>query len=307
MLAVKSRSIRYLAIGLSTLVTEACTKNSSGQETSASAVGPRSFASADVVGFADIPALAEQKAVIRADLKDQFCIHVYKLPMKSDFSKELAILCEAQKPIAGFDQFDRHAALVGDTPRAVRLSLSHGEDGFTSAMFGTVYRVPIVPKWVRSARIPYYMTGASQFSYLKRTGEVTQDQSGELGGDLQFGKWQLSYHADITTPSQTQFSNGLKTELNSFQVQGGNSDIGIGAEHLVEKDNPDFRVYNTTTVTIGNEDKVSSTLITIIRVEVKNNGFPETAEKVISDSATALATHVHDGLMQELAAGNFRQ
>ncbi len=300
-----SRITQLLVIGLALQLGSSCKKASKSSQDSNS--GPRKFVTADAIGFVDVPELKAQSTAIRKDLAEQFCIHVYKLPMKSDFTAELAVLCTDKKPNETFTDFDRHAGLVAGQPRSIKLSLEHKADGYTSALFGTVYRVPIVPKWVRSAKIPYYMTGASEFSYLKREGEVLDDLSDELGGDLQFGKWRLAYKSDIQTPTSSQFSNQLKTELNSFQVHGGNPDIGIGAEHLIGTDNPDYRLYNTTTVTIGNDDNTSSTLITIIRVEVKNNGFPETAEKVISDAATSQATHVHDGLIRELEAGNFRQ
>lgn len=300
-----SNLCQILMAGLALQLSVSCKKSSKSSQDESS--GPRKFAVADVIGFSDVSELKSQTTVIRKELAEQFCTHVYKLPLKSDFTAELAVLCTDKKPNETFSDFDRHAAIVGSQPRSIKLSLEHKADGFTSALFGTVYRVPIVPKWVRSAKIPNYMTGASEFSYLKRQGEVLDDLTDELGGDLQFGKWRLAYKTDVQTPASTQFSNQLNTELNSYQVHGGNPDIGIGAEHLVDTQNPDFRLYNTTTVTIGNDDNASSTLITIIRVEVKNNGFPETAEKVISDLATALATHVHDGLMRELEAGNFRQ
>ncbi len=301
---MRTRNISSALFGMSLLIS--CTQNPSAGKPSS---GTRQFASSDLQGFAEISDLSLQKTEIRSDLKDLFCVHVYKLPLKADFSSELGVLCQDQKPTPSFTDFDRHASLVGSKPRAIRLDLSQGDDGYTRGLFGVVYRVPIQPKWVRSARIPWYMTDTSEFPYLKRSGSVVADSSNDLGGDLQFGKWDLSYHADIQTPAQTSFSNELKTQLNSFQVQGGNSDIGIGTEHLVDASvsgTPDYRVYNTTTITIGNEDKLSSTLITIVRVEVKNNGFPETAAKVISDSVTALATQVHDGLMAELAAGHFK-
>jgi hypothetical protein len=300
-----SRISQLLVVGLALQLASSCKKASKSSEDSSS--GPRKFAAADAIGFADVPELKAQSTAIRKDLKEDFCIHVYKLPLKSDFSAELAVLCTDKKPNETFTDFDRHAALVGGQPRSIKLSLEHKPDGYTSAVFGTVYRVPIVPKWVRSAKVPYYMTSASEFSYLNRQGEVLEDLTAELGGDLQFGKWRMTYKSDIQTPASTQFSNQLKTELNSFQVHGGNPDIGLGSEHMIDIDNPDYRVYNTTTVTIGNDDNASSTLITIIRVEVKNNGFLETAEKIISDSATSQATHVRDGLIRELEAGNFRQ
>jgi len=274
------------------------------KQESESKSGPRSFASAAVQTWDDIAGLEAQPTRIRADLAAQHCVSVYKLPLKSDFAQEFSVLCDQNKVSANFIRLDRYAELVGDKPRSVKLALKHEADGFTEGLFATVYRVPIAPKWVRSAAIPEYMVSASVYDYAKLEGLVTQDLTAELGGDLQFGKWQLKYHTDVQTPDGSSFSTERSTELNSYQVHGGNPDIGIGAEHLIDTLNPSYRFYNTTTITIGNSDG-GSTLITIIRVSVKNNGYPELAEKVISDIASAQASQVRDGLMRELAAGNF--
>jgi hypothetical protein len=266
--------------------------------------GLRSFASAPVQTWAEVGDLSAEPTAIRKELKDIFCVHVYKLPLKSDFNAELAVLCDNKKPNEAFTQIDRYAGRIGSAPRSVKLDLVHEDDGFTRGTYVTVYRVPIAPKWVRSAQIPSYMVATSEFPYVKLEGEVLEDLTDTLGGDLQFGKWRLSYHSDVQTPAQTSFSNDRKTELNSYQVEGGNPDIGIGAEHMIDSGNPDFKYYNTTTITIGNEDG-GSTLITIISLSVRNNGFPELAEQVFSDIASSQASQVHHGLMTEKAAGRF--
>ncbi len=292
----------YARIFLAGIVALAACENKKASETKET--GPRSFASAPVQTWAEVGDLSTVPTAIRADLKDIFCVHVYKLPLKSDFSAELSVLCENKKPKDTFTLIDRYAGLVDDAPRSVKIDLQHEDDGFTRGTYVTVYRVPIAPKWVRSANIPSYMVATSQFPYVKLEGEVKEDLTASLGGDLQFGKWRLAYHSDVQTPAQTSFSNDRNTELNSYQVEGGNPDIGIGAEHLIDGGNPDFKYYNTTTITIGNEDG-GSTLITIIRLAVRNNGFPELAEQVFSDIATSQATQVHHGLMAEKAAGRF--
>lgn len=294
---MKYASILFAALGLFV----ACEKS---KDSATQDEGLRSFASAPVQTWAEVGDLSAEPTAIRKELKDIFCVHVYKLPLKSDFNAELAVLCDNKKPNEAFTQIDRYAGRIGSAPRSVKLELEHEADGFTRGTYVTVYRVPIAPKWVRSAQIPSYMVATSEFPYVKLEGEVLEDLTDSLGGDLQFGKWRLSYHSDVQTPAQTSFSNDRKTELNSYQVEGGNPDIGIGAEHLIDSGNPDFKYYNTTTITIGNEDG-GSTLITIIRLSVRNNGFPELAEQVFSDIATSQATQVHHGLMKEKAAGRF--
>ncbi|HYX33278.1 MAG TPA: hypothetical protein VE954_09205 [Oligoflexus sp.] len=289
------------ALAACLLAGTACTKR---RDSVVQDEGPRSFASAPIQTWQDIGDITTEPTAIRRDLQSIFCLHVYKLPLKADFSEELKVLCDNKKPSSTFDQIDRYAGRIGESPRSIQLELEHDADGFTRGTSVTVYRVPIAPKWVRSASIPSYMVATSVFPYVQLEGSVTDDLTSTLGGDLQFGKWHLAYHSNVQTPAQTAFSNDRKTALNSYQVEGGNPDIGIGAEHLLDADNPDFKYYNTTTITIGNEDG-GSTLITIIRLAVRHNGFPELAAQTFSDIATSQATHVRDGLMAEKAAGRF--
>lgn len=292
----------FFSLGLIAVLFQIGCEDSKKDTTSSS--GARSFVSAAVQTWDDISDLSSQTTRIRTELAEQHCVDVYKLPLKANFDTELGVLCKDNKPTTDFLRLDQYAELSGDKPRSVELALKHEADGFTEGLFATVYRVPIDPKWVRSAAIPSYMVAASAYDYVTLEGLISSDLNSELGGDLQFGKWQLKYHTDVKTPDNTSFSNDRTTELNSFQVQGGNPDIGIGTEALIDATNPDYKVYNTTTLTIGNNGG-GSTLITIIRVSVKNNGYQDLAEKVISDIASAQATHVHDGLMEELAAGKF--
>lgn len=281
----------------------ACGKEKKGEKEEGLAAEATAFTSASINALQGWPGLDEGKEQIRPELKDIFCVHVYKLPLKANFDQELSVLCENNKPTASFAQLDKLGEVVGSQPRAAMLKIEQ-QGEFTKGIFATVYRVPIQPKWVRSAKIQEYMVGSSVYDYVQLKGEVKQSFTEELGGDLQFGKWHLNYKTDVQTPDVTKFSNERTTELNSFQVHGGNPDIGIGAEHLIDAPAGDYRAYNTTTITIANQDGGSS-LITIIRVEVRNNGYAELSEKVINDISTAQATHVHHGLMEEKAAGHF--
>ena len=257
------------------------------------------FVSQDVVVADGLTGIDDSAGTIRQDLKEQFCIHVYKRPLKSDFTTELSYLCTDNAPNASFGMLDKYSSQVGDTPRSVQLAMKH-EGSRSEGVFATVYGINVQPKWVRSSDIGSFMVKDSSFDYVQLKGEVLENLDDTMGGDLQFGKSRLSYKTDVSTPDGQQFHNERVTELNSFQVHGGNSHIGIGTEHLVSSPNDDYTIYNTATVTIGTEND-GSVLITIIRINVNNNGFPEVTEKVMSDLATAQASHVRSNLLSTLA------
>lgn len=262
--------------------------------------GRRLFSDAPIQLLADIPDLKEQEPSIRLDLAALFCEHVYKLPHKTDFAPELDLLCGAdKKPSQVMADLDRFGKTVGDNPRAVQLALAHGAE-FTEAVYAAVYNLPIPPKWVRSGHIQDYMMKPSRFSNVTLDGKVAHDLNQGIGGDLQFSRYGFNYKTDVQTPNNKPFFNERNTEFNGYQVHGGNPDIGIGTEHLAGDANPDFPYFHTITITIGSKTG-GSVLITIIKGSVRHNGYTDLAAKVFSDTTSAQASNVHDGLMAELA------
>ena len=67
-----------------------------------------------MVGTADLEDVNSYAGTIEKDLKEQFCIHVYRRPLKADFSKELGYLCTDNKPNETFDLLDNvdHGGLL---------------------------------------------------------------------------------------------------------------------------------------------------------------------------------------------------
>lgn len=261
--------------------------------------GRTAFGEQAILTLAEVPALAEQVPSIRADLADLFCVHVYKLPHKTDFKQELDVLCQDGKPSPTMADLDRYSKVAAGTPRSVQIALEQGPD-FTSGVFAAVYDIPIPPKWVREGNIQDYMMQPSRFPYVTLDGLVAKDMNDALGGDLQFSRYGLNYKTDVKTPDGNPFKNERNTEFNAYQVHGGNPDIGIGTEHLTDAANPDFPYFHTITVTIGNQSG-GSVLITIIKGSVRHNGYTDLAARVFSDTATAQATNVRAGLLSELA------
>lgn len=260
----------------------------------------RAFESEPIASFEDIANLTKAEETIRPELKDAFCIHAYKLPLYSDtkFVDEFGVLCNSdQTPTETFAQIDRLASVVGDKPRAMKLSLTHNGDR-TEAVFATAYALPIPPKWVRSGAIQNYMTQPSEFSYAKLYGKVAKDLTATLEGDLQFSKYTLYYETETHTPDGKTFFNNRMTQFDAYQVQGGNPDIGLGAEFMMQNSG-DYEYFNTITVTIGTKSG-GSVVITVVRLAVKNNGYPDIAASLVSDTMLSQATNVHDGLWNTL-------
>ena len=264
------------------------------EENGSDAEAGEMFVSHEIATFDQIAGLNSAQLIVPVELRNNFCKLVLKLPLKSDFSKEVGYLCQDNVPTPTFDQFERLAQLVGSTPRAIKLHTSHNGNE-THAIFGTAIHVPMEPKWVRNEPIQGFMTTDSKYDYVALEGQVTADLEQELGGDLQFSKYNLNYKTDIDTQDGGRILNDRNTQFNSYQVQGGNPDIGFGGEHLSDANNPDFKIYNTITVTIADGNR-GSLMFSIVQVLVDNRGYPQLTEKSISDIAAAQATHILRGV-----------
>jgi hypothetical protein len=257
---------------------------------------PMFFASEPVQTWDDIPDLSREDPVLRPDLKDDFCAQVERLALQTDFHVDLTRLCRAGRPNAIWDRIDRYAGHVGDAPRSIKLELEHEADGYTRATWLTAFRVPLNPQQVRKASLPVYMVAASRFPYVQAEGSILEDST---TNDPETGPWRLAYSAAVETYARTTFSLDRRTELRTFPLD---PNFYVSAEHLLGAGHPDFKFYNSTTLIMGQEQG-GSTLITITRLSVQHNGFPELAEQIFSDLASAQATQIQDGLRDELSTG----
>lgn len=255
------------------------------------------FQTSPVKRITEIPNLDSKTATVRPELMTAFCIHAYKLPLKDDFNAELGVLCGSdKKPSEMFTQIDRYAKVDTKSPKALEIANSESA-GFNKSLVISAVIVPIPPKFVKEAQIHQYMTASAKFPYFSQDSRVVKDLTSEIGGDLTFGRYELYYATKNKTDDGKSFNNERISQFNGYQVQGGNSDIGLGTEHLISK-TPDYKYFKTITVTIGNVDG-TSTIITIANVEVNHNGYPKDARKLAVDTATAQSVHVRDGILIE--------
>ena len=256
------------------------------------------FESKEIRSLSSIESLSAQKTTIVPTLMDQFCVHAYKLTFRADFREEIGYFCdENNKPKPLFTDLDRYSKITKDNPTSVEIS--HKIDGeYSTSVVAVAYEIPIPPKFVKEAGIPYYMVSSAKFPYFEQSGIVLKRHDGRLGGDLQFSKFDLSYETTNRTPDGKTFKNQKTTEFNGYQVQGGNSDIGLGAEHLVG-DNPDYKYFKTITITIGTESG-GSVMINFANVTVKHNGYPKNARDSAFDIGIAQGHHVRNGVLKEL-------
>lgn len=265
---------------------------------------PTILTSGPIVTWETAGDLSDQAPVIKVGLKEEFCAGVGALDLQADFSEILGVICTDQKPNETFNKLELFAAKSIGSARSIQLGMQHTEDGYSKGTYAVVYQLPIAPKWVRIAAYADYLYKESKFDYAHFQGAVTNNRSGELGGTLQYGKWETLATLAVTAPDGVTYTSQRTTEMNSFQLRVGNPYIGIGAERLISAEDGGFRNYQTATVTIGNSDE-TSTMITLIAVDAKNNGFPKTAEQVFSDISQSQGTHVYNGIMQEYQNGDF--
>ena len=255
--------------------------------------------SAPILNFNQVEGIGEHQTKLRDDLQLSFCRNVSSRLQKADFIAEIGLLCQTGEPTALFANIDRLASVVADKPFAVQILMEHLADGYTRGIYVTNYTVPFQPRWVKSATVPRYMTADALFPYMKIDGEILADTSEQLGGDLQFGRYDLSYATTVVAQDGNSFSNSRQTQMDFYQVEGGNSEIGVAGEFLVASANNDFRSYKTISVTMADQEGRSQ-IMTLVAIDVRNYGYPELTAQVMSDSATEQARRVREGLLADL-------
>ena len=259
------------------------------------------YESRDITTFDEQAALLTKEPMVPVKLKNIFCEHSYKLPLKASFDEEIGYLCTNKQPNETFDKLDSYAQVSKGNPRAFLLNLQ--EDGnITTAAFATAVQVPITPKFVQQRPIEAYMTLHSHFEYVDLLSKITEDLNHLVGGDLRMSSARLKYRTRIVTHDGTIIDNTRNTEFNNYQVQGGNPDIGFGGEHLIDEANPDFKEYNTLTLTIA-DGAGGSVIISMVALKVDNRGYPEETRLSISDIMAAQSKHIYEGVMSTIKKG----
>ena len=249
--------------------------------------------------------LSPHPLIIIDGLKEIFCANAYSHDLKANFDQVLGVVCTDKKPNTMFEQFERLASSNRTGPRSARLTFEHTDDGYSKGLYVVVYFLPTVPKWIRASAFVDYLYRNTSFEYLQFNGKVLSNQSASVAGSLQFGKWEMAAELAVTPIEGKSFATQRTTEMNSFQVKVGNPNVGLGAERLVSSVEGGFRQYQTATITLGNADLATTTMITLINVDTKNHGYPETAEQVFTDIVQAQGEHVYRGIVSEYEKGNF--
>lgn len=257
-----------------------------------------------VIAFSSLANFSEAPQLSRPELRAVFCIDAYKLTMHADFSDLLAILCTDGKAHANFANFDSYAGSPGTTPRAMEIALEDSNDGYSTATYVVAYRVPVATKWLRTASIPTYMVSKINLNNATSSGKVTADLTKTLGGTLQYGKWHTASQMQIKTPSGEVYDYDRTTELNSYQVQGGNSDLGLALEHLTSTNDNNFRQYRVLTVSLANFDK-TTTVITFMNISMANRGYAALTHQIMNNMANAQNIKIYNAILAEHKSGLF--
>lgn len=246
--------------------------------------------------------LSTVEPTITQDVREAFCANAYGVRLMTDVQDFFDFLCTDRKPNEAFDKLDRFAQQVGQSPRAFRHTIAHTPEGETVGFYANAYKVPLSPKVVKKSDLTRYLIRPITFDYAKMTSTVAKNLTDTLGGDLQFGKWHLQTHLDVVSSDGVKFSNDRLTELNLYQLIGGNTDLGLATEHLIDVTNPDYREYRSMILTARNREG-GSTILGFMRVAVRNQGYPEVVEKAFADITRIFALHVQSGLMNDVNSG----
>jgi hypothetical protein len=165
------------------------------------------------------------------------------------------------------------------------------------------FHVPIRPFEVKSRPIYDFVAQNYDSETITLASESTRKPDDVLTSGLHLWSVDMNYNLTIKATASRFLESQRNTEYNLYQVLSGNEEMGLGVEHLIDTDNPDFSQSTMVNISFNdgdgfNDGNGGTVVITLLHFELTNHGFPETADASIHEIAKHTAQVMYDGLKQ---------
>ena len=271
-----------------------CTKSS---EKSANSNAPAAVSS-------DTQVAGPAEAVVE-DYPKLYCKYADKLKLRTDATSELAFACQNGAPTPNLIAYRKKA--LEQAPGKIDLVLlkakHDSENDLSEFEIAWSFHVPIRPFEVKSRPLYQFIAQgyASDNIELKASSSRRPDEQVDFGMHL----WSVDMNYDLTVKGTQGLNlvNHRKTQYNLYQVMSGNEEMGLGVEHLVETDNPDYQKSTMMNFSFNdgqgyNDGKGGTVVVTMLHFVIRNQGFPATATTSIQDIAKHIADTMYQGLKE---------
>lgn len=238
---------------------------------------------------------------IAVDFPKQYCEQLDKVKLRADVSLDLAFFCKSGAPTANFRKYYT-SALSGAAGKIdlVPIKVQHDEDtGFSNIQIVWSFHVPIKVVDFRNKPIYQAIAKAYESPTISQTTSTERLADDTLDSGLQIWSVNFNYDMTIKGPQGLELKNQRKTQYNLYQVQGGNENLGLGVEHLLDLTNADYQKSTMLNFSLSaGADKGGAVVITLLNFSLANRNFPKTAEDSIEEVARNVAEEMYKALKE---------
>jgi hypothetical protein len=238
---------------------------------------------------------------VAVDFPKQYCEQLDKVKLRTDVSLDLAFFCKSGAPTTNFRKYYT-SALNGEAGKIdlVPIKVQHDEDtGFSNIQIAWSFHVPILIADFRNK--PIYQAIAKTYESPTISQTTSTERLADESLDSGLHIWSINFNYDMTIkgPQGLELKNKRKTQYNLYQVQGGNENLGLGVEHLVDPANPDYQKSTMLNFSLSaGPDKGGAVVITLLNFSLANRNFPKTAEDSIEEVARNVAEEMYKALKE---------
>ncbi|MCX6127978.1 MAG: hypothetical protein NTX25_02805 [Proteobacteria bacterium] len=237
------------------------------------------------------------------DYPKLYCENVEKLKLRADVKEELAFFCKSGKPTADFLKYRKQA--IDSESGKYQLDLlqaQHSTDSDKSEfLLVWSFKIPIRPIDIKGKPIYDFVTNGFTTDTITSKGSAAKRNDDPLDSGLHLWSADMSYDLTIKGTQGLSLVSQRKTQYNLYQVQSGNEEMGLGVEHLVDTNNPNYTKSTMLNFSFNdgsklNDGKGQAIVVSLLHFVLSNQGFPATATKSIQEIAQHTADGMYNGL-----------
>lgn len=215
-----------------------------------------------------------------------FCKQIANVKPRADVSSELALLCSGDKAAKRFEELYQEALTQssGDI-KIYRISTAEDDAGYSNIQVAWSFLAPMKIADFRNAPLIDNLSQAYTSATIEQTTKADKNGDDTLDSPLHLISVNFAYDMNIKNEQNLDLSNKRNTQFNLYQVQGGNENLGVAIEHLVDTDNQDYKRATMFNAAVSAPDGKGAVIVTVLNYSIFNKGLHSTAVDSIEEVA----------------------
>lgn len=278
------------ALLAATLLLAACeSKSSSNASTTSTATGSgTSTGTGSAAGTATGTTTAHYQ---------DFCKQIVNVKPRADVSTELALLCSGDKAAKRFEELYQEAlAQTSGDIKIYRIATAEDDAGYSNIQVAWSFLAPKKIADFRNAPLIDNLSQPYTSATIEQTTKAEKNGDDTLDSPLHLISVNFTYDMNIKNEQNLDLSNKRNTQFNLYQVQGGNENLGVAIEHLVDTDNEDYKRATMFNAAVSAPDGTGAVIVTVLNYSIFNKGLHSTAVDSIEEVAKNAGASMYKAL-----------